>query len=171
MRRGIPRRALVALFGALVLCSIKCAAKEAWFDQRITWKYGTEGLPWTTILKNPDGPTEYQLILRPLWALEGGVIALEIVVARPAQPEVNLLGERENGVEYPFVITVEELKKGVKKSKFGAVRNFQVDNLSVRVKIEGSRLGRGVGSLSTYCAKCPNLQELSLQISVGRQDP
>jgi len=33
----------------------------------------------------------------------GGVIALKLVIARLQQPVVNLLGEIENGVEYPCV--------------------------------------------------------------------
>jgi hypothetical protein len=103
--------------------------------------------------------------------MEGGVIAVEIVIARPAQPNINLLGERENRVECPFVITVEELQKGVTKSKFGAIRNFQVENIVLRAKVENFRLGRGVGSLSTFCAECENIQELSMRISVESKNP
>lgn len=104
--------------------------------------------------------------MRPLWALEGGVIAVEIVLSRPTSPNVNLLGERQNGVDSPFVISVQELQKGVAKSKFGAVREFQVEGIDMYVKIERFRLGRGVGSLSTYCKKCKNIQQLSMRISV-----
>ena len=141
-------------------------AKETWFNQRVTWKYGKEGLAWTTTIKKPSGPAEYQLGLRPLWAVEGGVLALEIVVARPQQPDVNLLGERENGIEYPFVITVEELERGLAHSKFGKLRKLQVDDIAVSVKIERFRLGKGVGSGSTYCPHCSNLQGLSAWITV-----
>jgi hypothetical protein len=139
---------------------------ERWFDQQVTWKYGKEGKEWKTVVKDPHGQGGYQLALWPLWALEGGVIAVEIAVTRPSAPNVNLLGDRQNGVEYPFVITVEELKKGVAKSKFGASRNFEVADIAVHVKIEGCRLGQGVGSLSTFCKECPNIQELSTRISV-----
>jgi len=93
------------LLVTFLLWSVGSFAKETWFNQRVTWKYGKEGLVWTTIIKKLNGPEEYQLTLQPLWAVEGGVIALEVVVARPQQPDVNLLGERENGVEYPFVIS------------------------------------------------------------------
>jgi hypothetical protein len=106
------------------------------------------------------------LVLQPLWALEGGVVALEIVVAHPKQPEVNLLGERKNGVEYPFVTTVEELERGLTLSKFGTIRKLQVDDVAVNVKIETFGLGKGVGSGSTYCSNCSNLQELSVWITV-----
>ena len=71
-------------------------------DSLEIWK---EGLAWKTTINRPNGQEEYQLILQPLWMLEGGVVALEIVVACPGQPEVNILGKTENGVEYPFVIT------------------------------------------------------------------
>jgi hypothetical protein len=152
----------------LILGIVLCFATETWFNQRVTWKYGKEGLEWKTVIRNPRGQGEYQLALSPLWAVEGGVIAVEIVLARPAQPSINLLGERHNGVEYPFVITVEELQKGVAKSKFGAVRNFQVDNIVLHVNIENSRLGRGVGSGSTFCEDCKNIQELSTR-TFGRE--
>jgi hypothetical protein len=79
---------------------------------------------------------------------------------------VNLLGERENGIEYSFVITVEELEKGLAHSKFGAVRKMQFDDIDVNVKIKRFRLGKGVGSGSTYCSNCNNLQELSVWITV-----
>ena len=159
-------RALQVLFVILLLCNVGTLSNEIWFNRRVTWKYGKEGLAWRTAIKNPIGQSEYQLELQPLWAVEGGVIALEIVVERPQQPDANLLGERENGIEYPFVITVEELEKGLAHSKFGAVRRMQVGDLALNVKIERFRLGKGVGSLSTYCSKCSNLQELSLRITV-----
>jgi hypothetical protein len=149
----------------LLLCNVGSFAKETWFNQRVTWKYGKEGLAWKTTIKKSNGQAEYQLILQPLWAVEGGVVALEIVVARPKQPGVNLLGKRENGIEYPFVITVEELERGLAHSKFGTARKLQVDDIALNVKIERFRLGKGVGSGSTYCSNCSNLQELSVWIT------
>jgi hypothetical protein len=123
-----------------------------------------EGLAWKSTIKEPNGQAEYhQLVLQPLWAVEGGVVALEIAVARPKQPDVNLLlGERKNGIEYPFVITVEELERGLAYSKFGTVRKLEADDIALNIKIERFRLGKGVGSGSTYCSNCSNLQELSL---------
>jgi len=129
------------------VCNVASLAKETWFNQGVTWKYGSEGLAWKTTVRNPNGQAEYQFILQPLWAVEGGVVALEIVVARPKQPDVNLLGERRNGVEYPFVITVEELEKGLAHSKFGAVRNLHADDLGLIVKINRFRLGIRSGIL------------------------
>jgi hypothetical protein len=88
-------------------------------------------LPWKTTIKNPNGQGDYRLVLQSLWAVEGGIVALEIVVARPGQPDVNVLGERQNGVEYPFVITVEELENGLARSKFGVVRTLQIDDITL----------------------------------------
>ena len=168
----IASRGAVALkLAFVVFATVPCFATETWFNQRVTWKYGKEGLEWKTVIRNPRGQGEYQLSLSPLWAVEGGVIAVEIVVARPAQPTVNLLGERLNGVKYPFVITVKELQKGVAKSQFGAVRNFQIDDIVLHVTIENSRLGRGVGSGSTFCKNCRNIQELSTRILVESKAP
>lgn len=157
---------MLALLAILVLCNVESFAKETWFNQRIAWKYGEKGLAWKTTIKDPSGQGEYRLILQPLWAVEGGVVALEIVLARPGQPDVNVLGERQNGVEYPFVIGVEELEGGLARSKFGAVRTVQVNDVTLNVKIERFRLGRGLGSGSTYCSNCKNLQELSMWITV-----
>lgn len=79
----------ISLLVVFSLCSMYSFAKEMWFNERVTWKYGKEGLAWKTTIKRPGGQEEYQLVLQPLWALEGGVVALEIVVARPTQPDVN----------------------------------------------------------------------------------
>ncbi|MGA3054114.1 MAG: hypothetical protein ABSD63_07890 [Candidatus Korobacteraceae bacterium] len=171
MPYSVAQRFLTLAVAVLIICIVPCFATETWFNQRVTWKYGKEGLEWKTVLRNPRGQGEYQLVLTPLWAVEGGVVAVEIVIARPAQPNINLLGERQNGVEYPFVITVEELQKGVAKSKFGAVRNFQVESIVLRVNIESFRLGQGVGSGSTFCEECKNIQELSMDISVESKTP
>src|SRR4029453_7069924 len=91
---------------------------------------------------------------------------VEIAVARPKQPDVNLLGERKNGMEYPFVITVEELERGLAHSKFGTVRKLEVEEIALNIKIERFRLGKGLGSGSTYRPNFSNLQELSLWITV-----
>ena len=154
------------LLVVFLLSGVGSSAKETWFNQRVTWKYGKEGLAWKTTIKKPNSRAEYQLTLQPLWAVEGGVLALEIVVALPQQPDVNLLGEREKGIEYPFVITVEELERGLAHSKFGTERKLQVDDIALNLKIERFRLGKGVGSGSTYCSHCNNLQELSVWITV-----
>lgn len=164
-----PASFRLLLFAILLLSASATFAKETWFNQQITWKYGKEGLAWKTTVKQPNGQGEYQLTLQPLWALEGGVVAIEIVVARPEHPDVNFLGEREKGTECPFVVTVEELERGLAHSKFGAVRNLQFENIALHVKIERFRLGKGVGSGSTYCSKCRNLQELSMWITVVSQ--
>jgi hypothetical protein len=166
-RRSLPAVVFVILF---FLCIVPSFAKETWFNERVTWKYGKEGLAWKTAIKNPNGDGEYRLMLQPLWALEGGVLALEILVARPQQPDINILGERENGIEYPFVITVKELEKGLAQSKFGAVRTLHAGDIALNVKIERFRLGKGVGSGSTYCSKCNNLQELSMWITVESRE-
>ena len=161
----------ILLLVILFVCNAATFAKETWFNHGVTWKYGKDGQAWKTTIKEPNGKAEYQLVLQPLWAVEGGVLALEIAVVRPKQPDINLLGERENGIEYPFVITVEELERRLAHSKFGTVRKLEADDIALNIKIERFRLGKGVGSGSTYCPKCSNLQELSLTISIeARQD-
>lgn len=50
----------------LLLCNVGSFAKETWFNQRITWTYGKEGLAWETTIKQSNGRVEYLLELRPL---------------------------------------------------------------------------------------------------------
>lgn len=114
-------------------------------------------------MESPDGKERYKLALAPLWAVEGGIVAIQIVVARPDQPNKNLLGERNTDGPMTFVITVEELRRGIKKSKFGTVRNFKMDGAKLCVEILGSRLGKGVGE----CPGCPNIQEFTAMFSFG----
>ena len=135
MQWRIKYQVLLALLAILVFSTAESLATETWFSQRIEWKYGKEGVAWKTTIKSPNGQREYQLVLQPLWALEGGVVALEIVVARRGQPDLNILGKREKGVEYPFVITVEELETGLAHSKFGAERRLPVDDIALNFKI------------------------------------
>src|SRR6185437_1563040 len=146
--------------------SAKASADEVWFNQKVDWKYGKDGSPWKTISKNPSGTRVYQLILRPLWVLEGGVSAIEIVIAHPEQPDLNLLGTRKNKHDYPFVVTVRDLQTGLAHSKFGAVRILRCDDIVLSVRVKRFRLGKGIGSLSTHCANCRNLQEISMWIII-----
>jgi len=106
-----------------------------------------------------NGRDHYRLALVPLWAVEGGIVGIEILVARPEHPDANLLGERETDVAQPFVVTVEELESGVNKSRFGTTRYFKLDHAKLRVEIKGSRLGEGVGD----CNTCKNIQELTAE--------
>jgi hypothetical protein len=62
----------ILLLAILSLFAAAAFAKETWFNQRVTWKYGKEGLAWNTAIKAPNRQAEYQLALQPLWALEGG---------------------------------------------------------------------------------------------------
>ena len=132
---------------------------------RVTWKYGKEGLEWKTVIRNPRGQGEYQLVLSPLWAVEGGVIAVEIVIA-PGAAECESAGREGKWPRIPLRDNCRGTSKGVAKSKFGALRNFQVQNIVLRVNIESFRRGRGLGSGSGFCRECKNIQELSMRISV-----
>ena len=87
---------------------------------------------------------------------------MEVLLADPKYPNHNLLGERQNGVPQPFVITVEELEAGIDKSQFGAARLFSVGHSKFRVEIRGSRLGKGVGD----CGDCTNIQEIGLELTL-----
>jgi hypothetical protein len=59
------------------------------------WNVNTSGeSPWVTSVVDGMGATRFRVTLVPLWAVEGGVVAFEIVLTTPEQTAVNLLGER-----------------------------------------------------------------------------
>jgi hypothetical protein len=112
---------------------------------------------------SPNGKERYRLALVPLWAVEGGILGIEVLVARPEHPDDNLLGQRQSDVPQPFVVTVEDLESGINKSRFGPIRDFKLDRTTLRVEIQGSRLGEGVGE----CKDCKNIQELTVDFTFG----
>jgi hypothetical protein len=136
---------------------------KLWFHQRVTWQVGSDPRPSETVLESPDGKQHYKLALIPLWAVEGGIVAMQILVARPKSPDKNLLDERTTNGSMKFVVTVEELKRGIKNSKFGAIRDFNLEGARLRVEILGSRLGKGLGD----CPDCSNIQEFAAMFSLG----
>ena len=92
---------------------------------------------------------------------------MEIVLARPDYPDENLLGQRETDAAYPFVITVEELAVGIRKSKFGAKRVFPLpgpDRATLRVEVLASDLRRGQGS----CESCLLIRSLTVDLAEGK---
>lgn len=154
-----------AFCGFILLCVIvllgcvQLEGSEAWFQKRVTWQAGSEPRVWEAAIVSRNGKDRYRLALIPLWAVEGGIVGFEILVAQSEHPDANLLGERETDVEQPFVVTVEELESNFDKSRFGRTRVFKLDHAKLRVEIKGFRLGDGVGD----CNTCKNIQELSAE--------
>ena len=165
MRRS-AKKVCVALFLLTVapaLAALNAHSNKVWYHERITWQAGSQSLPWETVVESPDGKERFRMALVPLWAVEGGIVAMQILVARPDQPNKNLLGERDTDGPMTFVITVDELQRGIKRSRFGSTRNFNLADAKLRVQILGSRLGKGVGE----CQDCPNIQEFTAMFSIG----
>jgi hypothetical protein len=162
--RPIALRAWLALL-CVVLVSASAESGAAWFQKRVAWQAGKEPRIWETAVVTPNGKEHYRLALVPLWAVEGGIVGIEILVARPEHPDDNLLGRRESDVPQPFVITVEELESGINKSRFGATRVFNVGRAKLQVEIQGSRLGEGVGE----CKSCKNIQEFIAELAFGNK--
>jgi hypothetical protein len=161
MRLGFTRALAMSLSLLLVSANIESTAN--WFHKRVVWQAGNEPQVWETLMESPDKKLRYRLALIPLWAVEGGIVGMEILVARPEHPNDNLLGQRETDVPQPFVVTVEELESGIIKSRFGATRNFKLEGTKLRVEIQSSRLGEGVGE----CKDCKNIQELAVDLLFG----
>jgi hypothetical protein len=137
-----------------------------WHSEFVQWQHGAEALPWERVLKLPHGGAKpYRVALQPLWAVEGGIVAIEITVAWPSEPFDNLLGERKNDVPSPFVLTVEELDAGLDTSLFGSTRTFVLPRPArgvLRVSVLGSELGHGVG----MCPTCRNIQALTARVEI-----
>jgi hypothetical protein len=162
--RRFAKNGLAILFAvALALGSANGQTNKIWFHERITWQADGHSLPWETVVESPNGKERFRLALVPLWSVEGGIVAIQILVARPDHPNDNLLGKRDTDRPVAFVITVEELRRGIKKSQFGATRNFNLDSTKLRVEILAWRLGKGVGE----CPDCPNIQEFTAILSFG----
>jgi hypothetical protein len=166
LMKPVANRCRVTLLGiALALGCVYAESSGAWFQKRVTWQAGSDPQPWETMVAGPTGKEHYRLALIPLWAVEGGIVAIEILVAHPEHPGDNLLGRRDTDAPQPFVITVEELESGINKSRFGATRVFKVGQAKLHVKIQGSRLGEGVGE----CSSCKNIQEFTAELVFGNR--
>lgn len=131
------------------------------FHQVVTWNAGSDPVPWQAWVSAPNGSSRYRLSLVPLWAVEGGIVAIEVSVTDEKEPRTNLLGERDDKPQ-PFVITVEELEAGISNSTFGATRVFAVGGSKLKGHIRNSRLGRGVGN----CSACDNIQALTVEFTL-----
>jgi hypothetical protein len=151
---------LALLLLPLAIANSRAESRERWFQERVHWEAGREAIPWKATVDSPDGTKRYGLALVPLWAVEGGIVAIEIVVSRPKHPDRNLLGHRGTNTSEPFVITVEDLEGGIAKSRFGATRVFRVDQVRLRIQILGARVGPGLGE----CQSC--IQELTAEVSL-----
>lgn len=150
----------LALLATSLLGSIS-EPQSASFHGRVDWVKGKEWLSWSPTLSTADGVELFRLELRPLLAVEGGVVEIELVVTSHQAPETNILGKRVEGEAQAFEITVEDLKRGIKKSKYGSVRVFDVGGIHLQVRILKSRLGRGLSD----CPKCRNIQVLSTDVT------
>jgi hypothetical protein len=157
-------RVLSALF-FLMLMSATAESTATWFHKRVVWQARKEPRVWETKIVSPDGKEHFRLALIPLWAVEGGIVGIEILLARPEHPDDNMLGQRDTDVSQPFVVTVEELEHGINKSPCGSTRDFKLDRTTLRVEVQGSRLGEGVGE----CRSCKNIQELTINFVLGSE--
>ena len=155
------RGCFIPLCIVFALGCLQAEVSNLWFQKRVTWQAGTDPRVWESDVASPSGKQHYRLALVPLWAVEGGIVGIEILVSSPVHPDDNLLGRRENDVPQLFVITVEELENGINKSRFGAKRVFNVRRSKLRVEILSSRLSKAVGD----CETCTNIQEFTAAFS------
>jgi hypothetical protein len=159
MKQLIRSRA-ISLCIFLILGCVRAESSDVWLKKRVTWQAGTDPRVWEAMVVSPNGKERFRLALVPLWCVEGGIVAIEILLASPEHPDENLLGVRENDVPQPFVITVEDLESGISKSRFGANRSFNVQPGKVKIKILSSRLSEA----NCECGNC--IQEFKAELSV-----
>jgi hypothetical protein len=144
-----------------MLVSAAAETNESRYHRHVVWLAGKEPRALVTSIISPDREEQFTLAISPLWAVEGGIVALEILATRPERPHDNLLGHYKVDVPQPFVVTVEELEGGLSQSRFGRVRYFKLEGATLRVEIEAFRLGEGVGD----CKDCKNIQELTVDFA------
>ncbi len=141
------------------------SAKQPWFRETVQWQYGEEGLAWEHLGPLPGVEQEYRVALQPLWAVEGGILGFEIIVATPDRPFDNLLGERDPKLQQPFAFYLRDLQRGLDSSKFGRARTFALPTPAkgrLRVEVLKWTLGKGAGS----CDDCANIQALTATIRI-----
>lgn len=130
------------------------------------------GLPkeWRRSLVDTSGRKRFDLVLRPLIAVEGGTVSIEVVISTPGSDR-NLLGERPGFDErcncFPrkaTVLDVEEFKDGVEKSRLGRVRKFAIPSSSnvLILEIDEVVLGHGVG----MCSPCDRIERLGGRVRI-----
>jgi hypothetical protein len=136
-------------------------SETTWFRKHVTWRGGTNARAWEIPVSNQNGTESYRLAIIPLWAVEGGIVGVEFLVAPREHPDDNLLGKRVSDVAKPFVITVEELERGIDQSQFGRTRVFDLGQTNFRIDVGSSRLGKGIGE----CSTCANIQEITVDLS------
>jgi hypothetical protein len=118
------------------------------------------------------GKPRFRVALRPLSAVEGGVVAFELMLVRHAEDQDNLLGERSGFdeacrcyPEKPSVIDIAYVSEGVGGSRFGAVRRFAIPGTHEPLVFEvvDIGVGHGVGN----CAPCPRIDWLHARVSIA----
>jgi hypothetical protein len=159
----------------LLACALVVAAapqqpsKAPWFSQTVEWQYGREALPWERVGALPGSASvEYRVALQPLWAVEGGILGFEIILATADRPFDNLLGERDPKFQQPFAFYLRDLQRGIGSSKFGATRTFRLPKPAqgrLRIQVLGWKPGKGVGS----CDDCPNIDALTAKVEIDEE--
>jgi hypothetical protein len=132
---------------------------------------GNAGRGWHESVLDVRGRERLHVGLAPLIAVEGGVVAVELILARSATLEENLLGERSPYSEScrcypekPFVIDIAHVGAEIAKSRYGSIRRFPIPRAqSVLVfDVRNVTVGYGVG----MCDTCPRIESLDATVSI-----
>jgi hypothetical protein len=106
------RSRVISLCLVLALGCAQAESSDVWLRKRVNWQASTDPRVWEAAVVSPNRKEHFRLALVPPWCVEGGIVAIEILLANSEHADENLLGLRENDVPQPLVITVEELQSG-----------------------------------------------------------
>ena len=70
----------LAMSLCLLLVSANVDSTANWYHKRVVWHAGKEPQVWETSIESPDKKLRYRLALIPLWAVEGGIVGMEILL-------------------------------------------------------------------------------------------
>jgi hypothetical protein len=143
--------------------------REASHDVHIVG--GNAGRGWHESVLDRRGRERLHVGLVPLFAVEGGVVSVELVLSRDEALQGNLLGQRSGYSEscgcypeQPFVVDISHVGMGIAKSRFGSVRRFPIPKTRAVLvfNIQSVDVGHGVG----MCDSCPRIESLDATVSI-----
>ena len=134
------------------------------FRTHVSWDITEADEQWDRPIFGSDGTHRYTLALRPIRALEGGVMAVALALSPVSESKKNILEHARSGGCQP-AIWAEEAPTPTEPKECRRTKAFRVGpphSLVVRVAnlTVGSRPGLGL------CSNCPSISHLELDLAL-----
>jgi hypothetical protein len=163
------------LLAVLVVVTTACAARRTAVQIAVDldWRDSSVATLVQSSIRDSEGGELYRVFLRPLSSVEGGIVAVELVVATPAEVQAalagsggslrNLLGERPGFDEacrcYPETPSVLQVRSVADTKVEGSLGNSRTMHLprglgTLTWELLEVRTGYGAGG----CASCPLIE-------------